>query len=193
MVCSWRTTAVALALALAALAATASAQVYTFADIQWGSSAPKVISALQSRGYKNVSLNSNGDIAFAGTYAGLQAVGSAIMGNGGLLKVVYNIITPDERAMRCYTDLRETLVGKHGAPSMNVRNFTTPYFDGDGFEETAIKTGKAQISTIWLAADCEACGMMVSVTETLTVLLTYESPEWNLEADRRSAAAADDF
>jgi len=48
-----------------------------------------------------------------------------------------------------YAEMSRALSEKYGAPSTDFLLFDRPYFEGDGYEMTALSAGKARILTIW--------------------------------------------
>lgn len=101
------------------------------------------------------------------------------------------VVTPDHKAISTYDELSKTLEEKYGKPSDRYRHFTTPYFEGDGYEQQAIRLGKGLLASYWIGGEGsqkEKVGALgLSVTEKLTVLISYESAEWKRESDKRRA------
>jgi len=48
-----------------------------------------------------------------------------------------------------YNKLKEAYIKKYGAPSEDFHFFSSPYYEGDGYELTAIKIEKCYYSTFW--------------------------------------------
>lgn len=151
----------------------------TFADIQWGSTPQVVTDKLKALGFSVSPPDNNGVIAFKnGVLAGEKANGNVLFGNNKLLKVVINLQTADNKAISAYLAMKETLTKKYGAPDDDITSFQSPYYAGDGYEQQAIKLGKAKIVCVWGAY------LALEITEQLTVYIVYESPAWAAESNR---------
>src|SRR5437879_3870512 len=164
------------------------AQGYRFADIPWGSTPDGVKKVMATQGLVFVQVDSDGDYKFKGTLAEYPAVVWAMMAGGKLAKVAVYLITPDNKARQEYKSMKGVLTAKYGAPASDYEVFQSPYEEGDGYEDQAIRLGKGHFLTMWTAAaetDTSRLGLYIS--EKLAVIIGYESPQWNAEADRRKA------
>lgn len=170
-----------------------SADAFTFADIPWGASKTEVTKKLAAKGYSNIKIDKDGDLTFEGFLVGNEAVGIAVLANNSLVKVIINLVTPDRKAIGTYEDMKETLTKKYGQPQRTFKRFMNPYYEGDGYEEQAIRLGKGSFSSFWGEDGKGVEGMMLKITEKLTVVIVYESAAWSQESDKRSAKAASDF
>ena len=173
-----------------AVASGLNAQAYRFADIPWGSTAETVKNMMAAQRLEFVRADSDGDYAFKGTLAGYPALVWALMADGKLVKVAVHLATPDHKAREAFKSMKQTLTVKYGLPSADYESYETPYQDGDGFEDQAIRLGKGHFLSVWTTvtgADTSNLGLQIS--ETLTVVISYESPRWDTEADRRRAKA----
>jgi hypothetical protein len=86
--------------------------------------------------------------------------------------------------------MKAVLVKKYGEPTQDFAFFQRPYFEGDGYEEQAIRLGKGHFSCYWTPPkDSKVRGdtLALNLTERLTVKITYESSNWGEEAERRNA------
>lgn len=164
----------------------AFAQQPTFADLAWGSSIAATAKQLKVKGF-STKVDSDGDLRFEGTLLSHRCVGFAVFGNEKLLKVQVAIATPDHKARGVYSDLRETLINKYGEATDTFEFFLDPYYDGDGYEEQAIRVGKGHFATYWGSA------LSIEITEKLAVRLSYESPGWEAESERRKNKARNVF
>jgi hypothetical protein len=68
-----------------------------------------------------------------------------------------------------YTIFKE----KYGEPDTEYSFFSSPYESGDGYEMTAVKSGKATFSAFWLNRD--NLSVVVSISKWNQVELTYEN------------------
>jgi len=162
----------------------AQAQSPLFADIKWGSTVEEVKRQLIGKGFKPTATDKDGDLKFEGKLLGETMAGWAMFSNKKLAKVFIVLATPDRRAIDKYNEVRKVLVEKYGDPSDTFKMFRRPYYEGDGYEEQAIRLGKARYSTFW------GNGLYVAITDRLAVTITYESDEWGEEGDRRRAKSA---
>ena len=164
----------------------ASAQGFNFADIQWGERVSEIRSKLVSRSFIPGSLDKDGDLTFRGEVSGFKASGVVLFAtDGGAQKVIVVLATPDSEARSAYRDIRESLIEKYGQPNHTFETYSRPYFKGDGYEDTAIKVGKLSISTYWLAGASAA--LSIAITKQLSLILSYEGPQWGEEVARRKA------
>ena len=171
---------------LTSISAFARGDAPIFADLKWGASTASVRSQLAAKGF-DTEIDSDGDVKFKGKLIGYSAVGWAVIVSNRLLKVQVNILTPDSKAKQAYSEMKEVLNGKYGSPTSKYEFFTKPYYEGDGYEEQALRLGKATFALFWGDA------LSMEITEKLTVQLTYESPEWSAESVRRKNRATQVF
>ncbi len=99
--------------------------------------------------------------------------------NNKLAKVWIRVLTEDPDARAKFQTIVGLLRGKYGAPTAECEDYTTPYYDGDGFEDQAIKVGKADFSAMW------GTQLLVQISRSLTVDISYESEAWQAESNRR--------
>lgn len=149
----------------------------TFADCAWGSNRQSVNAQLRASGFSSKQ-DEDGDVRFEGNLLGHKTVGIAFFSHEGLAKVIVRLATPDKDALGVYRRMQETLKRKYGQPQNTFRIFRSPYHDGDGYEEQAIRLGKGTLATFW-------DGLYMEVTDKLTVDISYEGPGWVAEMDRR--------
>lgn len=89
------------------------------------------------------------------------------------------------RAFQKYDEMCSLISSKYGEPTSRSRWFKTPYEDGDGYEEQAIKLNKGHVSSTWVFGD----GNTIStyIVDNLDVFVDY----CNTELDNKSKAARD--
>jgi hypothetical protein len=162
---------------------------YNFADLPWGVPHAEVEAQLTARGFELDEVDERGTARFTGRLFNEEAVVFAAFGQGGLSKINLILLTPDHRARDAYASMQQFLTRKYGPPHKVYEVFQEPYFDGDGYEETAISVGKATFSTFWPRPNGAA--LYVEITEELTVSISYESPDWAADFERRQAAEMD--
>lgn len=165
------------------------AQPYTFADIPWGTPAKEVQSLLSSKGYAFQRVDQEGDYLFKGTVQGTAAVVWALMSEGKLAKISVTLETRDQDARRIFENMKGILIGKYGKPKQAFHFFERPYYEGDGYEQSAIKLGKGHFSAFW----GEDSALMIQLTDRLTVAVGYQAPWYAEEAERRRRRSTKDF
>ncbi len=76
-----------------------------------------------------------------------------------------------------YTYMRflEILTDKYGNPDGSNESFTTPYYEGDGYELSAVGLDKVNYSAYWLNKSAMNLGVEISTFKQ--VKLTYENKE----------------
>jgi hypothetical protein len=171
--------------------ASATAQMRVFADIPWGASKETVAARLAAAKFPIYKTDNDGDYWFKGSMLGQQVQGFVIFRSGRAAKIVFSLLTPDSEAREIYTDLKRALTAKYGKPDSDFAFFNSPYYEGDGYEESAIKLGKGTFSAFWTSNTEQFGSMHVSIEKNLTVMVRYEAPDWGDEADRRRARDTD--
>lgn len=157
-----------------------------FADIPWGASVNEAKGALTAAGFSS-SQDKDGDLKFQGTLIGFPTSGFVLFGAGKAVKSIVVLATPSRQAVDVYRDLRGTLTGKYGQPSNTYEFYSKPYYEGDGYQEQAIRLGKATFATFWGST------LSLEVTDRLAVQVTYEGPGWSTEGERRKASSRKAF
>ena len=71
---------------------------------------------------------------------------------------------------RQYERYKTSFSEKYGTPDHNYEFFDSPYYEGDGYEESAVKNEKCFYASIW------DCGLMVSISQFMQIKLVYEDP-----------------
>lgn len=161
-----------------------------FADIPWGADGPTLTREMQARQFTLVKVDADGDYLFEGHVMNHRAVVLAFMAEGRLAKVTVSLATPGREARAAYDEAKRTLTTQYGSPEAR-EEFEWPYEAGDGYEEQAIRTGKATILSFWRNGASEGReGVGLEITSRLTVRLFYESAGWAAEAQRRQARPA---
>ena len=160
---------------------------FIFADIPWNTPGETVVKQLKDAGFK-VSKKpdkATGDYSFRGTLLGHLSNGTASMAGGKLARITITIIPEEEAVRATYKQVRDVLVKKYGTPEKTVERYLEPFHEGDGYEQEAIRAGKAQFATRWLDSGET---LVVNITPDLNVAVTYESPDWAAESARRMKA-----
>ena len=154
----------------------------TFADIQWGASKEEVRKQLTVKGFSPGALDKDGDFKFEGSLLGYKTQGLALFSDSKVAKIVVRILTPNNKAIDTYGSMKGILADKYGKPEKDFKFFIKPYYEGDGYEEQAIRLGKATFASFWP-------GILLEINEVLTVQVNYESDAWEAEVKKRKASA----
>jgi hypothetical protein len=182
----------AFALVLAGcIAAKLPAQTTTmsFAGLQWGSTRESVKQALAPLGYTFIKLDEDGDLDYKGELLGYPATMYFFFTpSGALTKVEMTIITPKTKNRETYNEMKEMLIQKYGQPMEDFHFFSSPYYEGDGYEDQAFRLGKATFSTYWKHPGKTGNEMAsLEITPGLNIRVGYEAPGWHDEVARRKA------
>jgi hypothetical protein len=177
----------ACALALVSAPTLARAQAYSFAGTSWGDNIATTKTHITDAGFEFIKLDDDGDLSFDGTVRDFSSRVYAIFTpKQELVKVTVQITTPDDDAISTYKAMVSTLTKKYGDPTGELNQVKPPYTAGQTLE--AIKDGKGTMATLW-GSDAKGY-MAVEVTQRLNVRVSYESPDWSAESDRRSGTTS---
>lgn len=175
-------------------------EVYSFAGLQWYSNKATVKSVLAKKGYTFSRVDTSdqfGDLIFEGKVADEEAKVVAIFNNSGsLVKVQVFIYPPKHRFINKYNVVRDSLVKKYGKPKKDSYSYDSPYKFGGIFQEDAIESGKATISSSWYggrAGDQYANTVNIAARKDLSIAIDYDNYKWNAEYDRRNNRDTDDL
>jgi hypothetical protein len=112
-----------------------------------------------------------------------------------LEKMSVVFLTGDKDCLDFYRRFKQFLISEYGQTRVDLEHWKDPYNDGYhvGHEETAIRSDKAFIAATWDTLDAGSLegGVALSVSNDLTVLLSFESSRWSSEADRRKKVLND--
>lgn len=176
---------VKIAIAALSLLVTLNARAaFVFSDIPWNSSGDVVARKLKDAGFKQVRKDKQGDYSFRGTLLGHDASGMAMLAQGRLVRVIVMLTTPEETVHETYSQVREVLLRKYGQPVRTLASFIEPFQEGDGYESEAIRSGKGIFLTQWAG---EGQQLTVDITSGLMVGVSYDSPDWPAELERRKS------
>jgi hypothetical protein len=159
---------------------------FRFAEIEWGASADSVKAALQRDGLRYVDTDSLGDLTFVGKVVQRNAAVIATMHDGRLVRTVVGFEKSPRASLPLYRAIKRELVAKYGAPKLNTEVFLPPYYEGDGNEDGAFLTKKAQFISLWRSA-ANGEKLTLFIDERPGVMVIYASPDWAAEEARRSA------
>lgn len=167
--------------------AQSAVQVRRFSDIAWGAESPAIKSGMASAGLVFKESDADGDLLFEGSFSGYSAAAHAFLNrSGGLCKLQIELLPPEGKALRAFQEINEATSRRYGKPTGLTRAFEQPYYDGDGNEEQAVRAGMATIEAYWdRDPSNDGTAIAVSVTDKISIDISYESSAWPDEAKRR--------
>ena len=166
------------------------ADAIAFAGVPWQSSVAAVKSVMAERGFTLEKVDDAGDLQFTGTVLGEESIVFALFNTEReLVKWSVVLVTPDDRTLVRYRELKTQLTDRYGDPFADVEEWGYPYDGGDhvGREAMAIRRGKAALMAGWQTADTSFPSVVIEVTDRMTVRASYEGPGWKAEVDHRLA------
>lgn len=75
-----------------------------------------------------------------------------------------------------YNVYKNALVKKYGEPSSDYAFFSDPYYEGDGYETSAIKLGKGTFSSFWMSTDG---AISCEIDDDLDIAIRYENDKYS--------------
>ena len=161
-----------------------------FAGVPWRSTVTSVKNEMAERGFKFEKVDEDGDLQFTGTILGEESIVFALFNTEReLVKWSVVLVTPDDRTLARYRELKAQLTDRYGDPFGELEEWKFPYNDGDhvGHEQLAIRRGKAELKAGWQTPTTGFPSVVIEVTDRLTVRASYEGPGWEAEAGNRQA------
>jgi hypothetical protein len=149
-------------------------QIEGFLGIKFGSTKEQTIAAMKLRGailktstndpdileFKNVKLGHRDAVIFDVRFVKNKAFQADF----------YFLAPLESQTIEYYDGLVSDISDVYG-PGKSFKNFKSPYQDGDGFEMTAIKLGKAEYSTFWIIGDNS---IAEKILPAMGIKLTYQ-------------------
>lgn len=71
-----------------------------------------------------------------------------------------------------YNDIRDSYIDKYGKPTKDYHFFSSPYYEGDGYEMQAVELDKCRYMSCW--QNIEDGLIMISINEEAQVEIRYE-------------------
>jgi hypothetical protein len=140
---------------LSAIATPLFAGSYKYEGIPWGSSPADVQTQLKAKGFQDASVTKDGSVVFTTTLASgsIEVNGRASFDEQGLSRIFVVYFPSANQALTLYDTILGSLTKAYGEPVVSVRKFQEPFTEGDGFEDTAIRTGKVSLTAGWGTED----------------------------------------
>ena len=195
-----RVVALSAVLLLAAAAVHAQDRGTALGGIEFGSHPKEVAATLTGLGLKIAPRPQDKRFPFDQTFEG-QLNGRTVRvtawfdPQASLEKMSVVFLTGDKDCLEFYRRFKQFLVSEHGQTRVDVEHWKDPYNDGFhvGHEETAIRSDKAFIAATWdtMDAGSQEGGIALTVSNDLTILLSFESSRWSGESNRRKKVLND--
>ncbi|MCM1170377.1 MAG: hypothetical protein NC324_10630 [Bacteroides sp.] len=71
-----------------------------------------------------------------------------------------------------YNDIRDSYIGKYGMPTKDYHFFSSPYYEGDGYEMQAVRLDKCNYLCFW--DDMEEGCIMISIMKDSWISVSYQ-------------------
>ena len=171
--------AVALFLSFGAMAQT---QHFTFRDIPINGTVEEVGAKLKELGYTPTDSPSKYTGQFIGEDCAIYLLDS------DYTKMVYSIVAQFEPASRWsslkadFREVKELCTSKYGKPTLSRESFSSPYYDGDGYEMTAVKVDKCNYVAQWKVENGEVT-VLISKSGSIAI---YYTDKTNEELDEKA-------
>lgn len=158
-----------------------AAELPMFGEFKYGMTVEQAKTSAEDQGYVFMRTGDYGDVCYAGMVLNEEALVFLAFANGTLEKIVVTLVTEDPDAIPVYKRMKRILTERYGKPTSEYEFYHSPYYEGDGFEQTAIRVGKGSLATFW------GVNLSLNIERILVVVVTYESPKWDAESDRKAA------
>lgn len=163
-------------LIVAIVTITFSAKSQNFDGIYIGGSLNSFVDKLKAKGYKLLDLNAQ-YATLTGTIANTEV--EVYVGSTPKTKVVSNITIylPKETYWQglksSYIEYLTILSDKYGKPDMQYTGFTSPYYEGDGYEMSAVENEKTNYVAFWF--DKSNTNIAIQISKYNQVKILYEN------------------
>lgn len=89
-----------------------------------------------------------------------------------------------------YTDIVDSYTGKYGVPTKKYHFFSSPYYEGDGYEMQAVKLDKCGYASFW--DDIEGGNIMVSIEKYAQIKVSYQDRQNTRKGEAEKEAQIND-
>jgi hypothetical protein len=159
--------------------AQSATQLAGFLGIKWSDTRETAVSILSNRDFKNIESEKAQDdmaiISCNGSFAGRECSILLLFYQEKFYDAVVTIRPDKNTVIREYKAIVSELANKYGDSNSVAYSFKSPYFDGDGYEETAIALNKATISSLWRFYNDKT--ILVAINKTLAIVIYYTDGE----------------
>jgi hypothetical protein len=121
-----------------------------FLNVPWGATKENAKSILMQKG-----MDPAADLGAVIGYTDIQFAGRKAkyiylsFYNNQFDQAIVSWLPETNMAIYRYNSVKNDLISKYGTPDIDIENYTSPYYKGDGYEETALAVKKADITSIW--------------------------------------------
>jgi hypothetical protein len=162
---------------LCAMSICVSAQEHmSFKGVSMGNNLTTFMSQLESKGYTTLLVREKGDGAvLSGSFAGKEDCKVFILVTQKS-KLVWKVVVkfPERVSWSSlksdYSSFKESYTEKYGVPQV-YEYFTSPYYEGDGYELQALKLEKCTYASIFKTS---LGGILLEITDDKCVQVSYE-------------------
>lgn len=153
-----------------------------FWGIKWDSDIQTVKEAVKNKGGHELAIEDKDKLLYSGFFGGDEARILFCFYKEKLYTAL--VIYPYEanKVIEKYLEVKSQLVEKYGKPKIDLENFKSPYYRGDGLEERALRINKAFFSAHWFFSDKNE--IFLTITPNLDVALKYTNKEAEEELDQ---------
>jgi hypothetical protein len=170
---------------------------YLFAGVPWNLPPDSVRARLVARGYRPVSQASDSvQVVFRGRLFEHDALVTGSLDDHRRLVRWVVLIAPrgDEYKWpdmkQVFDDVVRESEVRYGPPRGVTEKYTFPARKGDARQDEALRDGLLTLRWLWESKNGQR--LTVAMDENVSVVLTYESPEWSgFQARRRAKRASD--
>jgi hypothetical protein len=146
-----------------------------FKDIPISGNLSSFVNKMKKEGFTLGEQKENGAL-MKGTFVGNENCEILIIATSKA-KTVWKVIIflPEETSWysikSAYNNYKEQYIKKYGNPSKTYAFFAKPYYEGDGYETSAVKNDKCIYATFW---DTENGSISVAISKYMQVKIVYE-------------------
>ncbi len=166
-----------LLLAMLMLTATLTAQSQTINGVKVEGSTSSLIEKFKAKGWKFVKYLDGGVPYLTGSLGSYYNCELFIYSTKAKQAAKVVVYLPEQNSWMTikerYEILADAYYKKFGEPDLRYEEFEYPYVLGDGYEATAVKTEKANISSVWL--DKDNANYEVAISKYMQIKLTCEN------------------
>jgi hypothetical protein len=152
----------------------------TFDGVPISGDVQTAISRFKAKGYFFKEISDNGTAILKGKIAGIYDIELFIFVTPKTKKITKMVAYLDKQQTwfnlkSDYQKFVEILTEKYGSPDNTYNSFDSPYYDGDGYEMTAVSLEKCTFASLWLRRS--NLNLAIEISKFSQVKLTYENVE----------------
>lgn len=136
------------------------------------------VAKMKSKGYQYVRSVESGTVIMSGMLNGDQVEfwisGTPKTKKVWKLSIYFSKVNTWYSIKNDYDKSKEILAAKYGQPDKVYEFFSDPYYDGDGYEMTAVKIEKATFASYWIN-ERDGYNIGVSISKFCQIRISYEN------------------